>query len=147
VGNCVCVNFDQVRTYIQARRKAMSERIQMQQTQPHPSELSRTEHAQARSIDEQTKRALANGKLRPVSQEDPDLLAKSECCRGRGETLMQFFSRTGVTASQLRTMSRQELIDFVDRAGQQDPPPDAPRGFFREPPAPPQPRVKTILWP
>jgi hypothetical protein len=103
---------------------------QLHHSQTHPSEMSRTEYAQARSIDEQTKRALAHGKLRPINQEDPDLLAKSECCRGRGESLMQFFSRTGVTAAQLRTMTRQELVDFVDRTAQHDPPPDTPRRMF-----------------
>jgi hypothetical protein len=147
VGNTIRIDFREVRkfTRLESERKTMNASgVQLHQTQAHPSDESSTCHAEAQAVARMTNRSLAGGKLKPVSQEDPELLAKSECCRGRGETLLQFFARTGLSATQLRAMGREELIAFVDRTAQHDPPPDTPRRMF-ERAAGPKPPFKIFI--
>jgi hypothetical protein len=54
-----------------------------------------------------------NGVARRRAPENPDLLAKVRPFLRKGETLMQFFSRTGISAHQLLTYTHRDLKHLV----------------------------------
>jgi hypothetical protein len=46
--------------------------------------------------------------------DDPVLLEKTKHVRNKKETMMQFYSRVGLGAAQIRTMSKEEIAHFVE---------------------------------
>src|SRR5579872_2853187 len=61
-----------------------------------------------------------NGKPVRWAGEDPELLERTKHVRLKGERMSQFFSRVGLGAAQIRTMSAVEISRFVDVASQNE---------------------------
>jgi hypothetical protein len=63
-----------------------------------------------------------DGKPAPkVTGDDPDLLQRTAHVRGPKERMGEFFSRVGLGAAQIRTMSKAEISHFVEVISKNDP--------------------------
>lgn len=86
-------------------------------TQPIPEDekLSATATTVGRMI------RSAVGKMKAVDpNEDEEVEARVRHCLGRGEKLGQFYSRTGLSRSQILAMSKAEISAFVDTVGNRE---------------------------
>ena len=70
---------------------------------------------------------VREGRVVKVLGDDSELLSKTTHVRHAGERLIQFHARTGLGAAQIRSMSRDQIAEFVNTVERND------KGWTSEP--------------
>jgi hypothetical protein len=72
--------------------------------------------AESQILGELTRRYRAMEKMKPIDNEDPEVISRVKHVLLKKEKLMSFYARTGLGKAQIMTMSGVEIARFVETA-------------------------------